>query len=84
MPVPSKNHSLDASVRYLDITNFLNCMGCLDGKYCHIKCPSQALSLFINYKEYIFLVLLATGSTDCTFICINVDACGTESDSSEF
>ena len=64
-------------------TQFLNCVGAVDGKYIRIKMPSGNVRLFYSCKH--FSILLSTSvDTDCCFIAVAVGADGKSGDSNVF
>lgn len=64
--------------------NFPNCIGAIDGKHVRIINPAHSGSLFVNYKKYFSIVLLAMCDANYCFTYINVGSCGTNSDSQVF
>lgn len=70
--------------RFLNNTQFPNCMGTVDGKHIRIIQPAHTGSLYHNYKNYFSVVLMAICDADYKFISIDVGAYGKCSDSSVF
>lgn len=50
IPKLTKEQWIDVSNEFNGRWNFPNCVGAIDGKHVAIKCPSNAGSLFFNYK----------------------------------
>ena len=61
-------------------TQFLNCIGAVDGKHIRITMPSESESLFYNYKHFFSILLLASVDADYCFITVAVVANGKYSD----
>nr|CAI5822799.1 unnamed protein product [Callosobruchus analis] len=65
-------------------TQFPNCLGAIDGKLVRIRKPKMSGSLFHNYKNYFYVVLLAIADSNYEFIYIDIGAFGKDSDSAIF
>jgi hypothetical protein len=61
-----------------------NCIGGIDGKHCHIKCPPNDGSYYFNYKSFHSMNLLGVADANFCFTLIDVGAYGCENDSSVF
>lgn len=64
--------------------NFPHCLGAIDGKHVRIRNPAHSGSLYYNYKNYFFIVLMAIADSQYKFIYINVGSYGREADSTVF
>jgi hypothetical protein len=69
---------------YCNIWNYPNCWASIDGKHIRIRCPSNAGSLFFNYKNFHSIVLLALVDARYRFIAIDVGSYGREGDATIF
>jgi len=50
--VPDHDMFLDIAVKFQERWDFPHVIGCIDGKHIRIKCPTNAGSLFYNYKLF--------------------------------
>jgi len=64
-------------------TQFVNCIGAVDGKHVRIKMPNGSGSLFYIYKHLSILLLALVDANYC-FIAVDVGAVGKSSDSIVF
>jgi hypothetical protein len=64
--------------------NFPNCFGCTDGKNIHLKCPTNAGSMYYNYKQYHSIVLQGIAVANHKFICIDIGSYGKQIDGEIF
>lgn len=84
MPPPSEETWLRISDDFYKRTNFPNCLGCVDGKHIKISNPAHGGSLFLNYKNYFSIVLMAICDSNYRFTYIDVGSYGKSSDSGIF
>ena len=89
MPSPAKQDWLQIASEFETRWNFPNCVGAVDGKHVVIKSPAYSGSIFFNYKGTFSIVLLAVVDAKYSFVVIDVDGYGKQSDggtlaSSEF
>lgn len=84
VPVPTEDDFIKISADYMDIWNFPNCVGALDGKHVKIKCPSHSGSMFYNYKKFFSIVLQAVCDANYKFSVIEVGGYGRQSDGGTF
>ena len=44
----------------------------MDGKHCRIKNPYNSSRLFVNYKKFFSIILLAVANANAEFIWVNI------------
>jgi hypothetical protein len=84
IPKPSTEQMMINVKDYCNIWNYPNCWASIDGKHIRIRCPSNAGSLFFNYKNFHSIVLLALVDARYRFIAIDVGSYGREGDATIF
>ncbi len=75
---------LEIAAQFYQKTDFLHCLGALDGKHIRVIKPENSGSLYYNYKNYFSILLLAVCDASHKFIFIDVGAYGKSSDSTVF
>lgn len=71
MPVPNQEQLEKISDDFYKRWKFPNCIGCINGKHCQIKCPIKSGSSFFNYLKYFSLVF--QGVADANKKCITIE-----------
>ena len=69
---------------YLELWEFPNCLGSLDGKHIMIRKPSCSGSKFFNYKHFCSIILLALVDANYKFLFCDVGSQGRCSDAGVF
>lgn len=84
MKVPTKNEWYEIARNFCLKANFPHCLGAIDGKHIRVIKPKRSGSMFLNYKHYFSIVLMAVVDTNYNYIFIDVGAYGKECDSNVF
>ncbi|XP_052744678.1 uncharacterized protein LOC128199398 isoform X3 [Bicyclus anynana] len=84
MKMPSKEDWLHIASKFQESSNFPLCLGAVDGKHIRLIKPIDSGSMFLNYKHFFSIVLMAVVDSDYNFIFVDVGAYGKECDSSVF
>lgn len=68
LPPPTEDDFKARAIEFWERWNFPNCVGAIDGKHVRIVCPDKSGSIFYNYKNYFFTVLLAIFDANYKFL----------------
>ena len=80
MPLPTEEQWKVISSGFFHRTGFPNCIGAIDGKHIQIQAPANSGSMYFNYKNTFFTVLLALVDAQYNFIAVDVGCYGKNSD----
>lgn len=84
IPIPDENMWLKISEEFKIRSNFPNCLGAVDGKHIRVVKPERSGSLFMNYKHFFSIGLMAVADANYKFVYIEVGSYGKDSDSTIF
>lgn len=84
MAEPTNDKWLDISEHFMNVTNFPNCLGAIDGKHIRIIKPAHSGSQYYNYKHFFSMVLLAVCDSIYCFTTVDIGDYGKNNDSSMF
>ncbi|XP_011690497.1 PREDICTED: putative nuclease HARBI1 [Wasmannia auropunctata] len=79
-PALSERDWLDIASDFEELTNFIHCIGAIDGKHVTIQCPNNAGSTYYNYKNAHSVVLMAICDARYIFRFVDIGAYGRRSD----
>jgi hypothetical protein len=57
MPLPSKEQLDRIATDFYTRWKFPDCIGCIDGKHCHLKCPVNSGSRYFDCLKYFSVAL---------------------------
>ncbi len=80
--MPNKKKWESIAQKFETHANFPNCIGAVDGK--HIRIVHPLNSMYINYKGYSSIVLMAVADAEYRFVYANIGAYGKDCDSNVF
>ncbi|XP_025407183.1 protein ANTAGONIST OF LIKE HETEROCHROMATIN PROTEIN 1-like, partial [Sipha flava] len=84
IPIPDQAMWLKIAKEFNERANFPNCLGAVDGKHILIIKPERNGSLYMNYKHYFSIGLLAIADANYKFIYVDFGSYGKDSDSTIF
>ena len=84
IPLPDENTWNEIAKGFQIHANFPNCLGAVDGKHIRVVKPEQSGSLYMNYKHFFLIALLAIADTNYKFVYVDVGSFGKDSDSTIF
>ena len=84
MPVPTTEDWKRMAEEYEKFWQFPNCCSSIDGKHVLMQAPSNAGSMYFNYKRSHSIVLVAVVDAFYNFVMIDVGAHGKDSDGRVF
>jgi hypothetical protein len=84
IPTPAEAEWENIATKFLNLWDFPNCIGALDGKHVQIVAPSNSGSNYFNYKKIFSLVLLASVDANYKFIAVDIGFYGKNSDGGIF
>jgi hypothetical protein len=80
MPLPSTESLRNNANEFENVWNFPRVVGCLDGKYIRIVCPTDSGAMLFKYKKYLSVVLQALVDVNSKFITVDAGGFGKQSD----
>ncbi|XP_056384883.1 uncharacterized protein LOC130281566 [Hyla sarda] len=67
MPAPTVETWLQVAAGFEQVANFPNCLGAVDGKHIRVQKPPHSGSLYLNYKKYFSIILMAVADINYKF-----------------
>ena len=80
MPEKTEDDWVNIANDFYRRTQFVNCIGAVDGKHVRIKIPNGCASLFHLYKHFFPILRLVLVDANYCFIAVDVGAVGKNSD----
>lgn len=74
MKIPSTEEWIMIANNFESAANFPLCLGAIDGKHIRVVKPEESGSMFLNYKHFFSIVLMAVVDANYNFIYIDVGA----------
>ncbi|XP_040264712.1 protein ANTAGONIST OF LIKE HETEROCHROMATIN PROTEIN 1-like [Bufo bufo] len=84
IPHPTTERWLQIADKFMETSQFPNCVGAVDGKHIRIVKPSGSGSEFFNYQKYFSIILMAIADADYRFVAVDIGAYGRRNDSMAF
>jgi hypothetical protein len=81
MPFVTENLLQEIADEFEMQWNFPNCVGAIEGKHVHIRCPESSSSQFYNYKSYFSAQLKAIVDAKYKFTAVDIGIYGRQRDS---
>lgn len=81
LPIPIWENLIAAGKEFEKKWNFPNCFAIVDGKHVRIFCPGKTGLLYLNYKDFFSIVLLAFVDAIYNFMMVDIGSYGKEGDS---
>ena len=72
MPVPDCEKWTEMASDFLQLRDFPNCVGSIDGKHVQIQAPKNSGSMFFIYKKTFSIVLLTVVDAPYRFVMVNM------------
>uniref|UniRef100_A0A8C5LZE5 DDE Tnp4 domain-containing protein n=1 Tax=Leptobrachium leishanense TaxID=445787 RepID=A0A8C5LZE5_9ANUR len=84
IPTPTEESWAEIAEGFRDRANFPNCLGAVYGKHIRIVKPLKSGSLYLNYKDFFSIDLLAVADANYHFAYMDVGSYSKDSDSTLF
>lgn len=84
IPTPNRDTWARIAEGFQNRAGFPNCLGAVDGKHIRVVKPERSGSLYMNYKHFFSIGLLAVADSNYRFTYVDVGSYGKDSDSTIF
>uniref|UniRef100_A0A8C5PZ95 DDE Tnp4 domain-containing protein n=1 Tax=Leptobrachium leishanense TaxID=445787 RepID=A0A8C5PZ95_9ANUR len=84
IPTPSEETWAHISHGFLERADFPNCIGAVEGKHIRVIKPQRSGSLYMNYKHFFSIGLMAVADASYRFTYVDIGSYGKDSDSTVF